>query len=186
MTAAGVAYGLNKMEPEQVPEVGVMTSSFFVASLIHLPFGPTSVHLVFNGPLGIVLGWASFPAVLVALLLQAVLFQYGGLTTLGVNTLNLALPAVVVYLAFKRLILGGNRFVAYLSSFLAGAGAVVLSGLLVAAELMLTGREFWPVAAGEFVAHLPVMAVEGLITAFCLVYLRRLRPRILNAVEAGG
>ena len=38
-----------------------------------------------------ILGWAAFPAFLVALFLQAVLFQFGGLTTLGG-------PAIEAYL----------------------------------------------------------------------------------------
>lgn len=33
-----------------------MTAAFFVASLIHVPIGPTSVHLLLNGLLGVVVG----------------------------------------------------------------------------------------------------------------------------------
>ena len=91
---AGCAIGLKKLDMENTPKVAVLSSAFFVASLIHVPIGPTSVHLVLNGLVGFLLGWISFPALLVALLLQAVLFQFGGITTLGVNTVVMALPAV--------------------------------------------------------------------------------------------
>jgi cobalt/nickel transport system permease protein len=83
------------MEHKEVPKVAILSSVFFVASLIHVPLGPSSVHLILNGIMGVLLGWTAFPAILVALALQGVLFQFGGITTLGVNTLNMALPCNV-------------------------------------------------------------------------------------------
>ena len=68
---------------------------FFVASLVSVPVGPTSVHLVLSTLMGFVLGWAMVPAVFVGLLLQAVLFGFGGLTSLGVTTCTIALPGLV-------------------------------------------------------------------------------------------
>ena len=47
------------------------------------------MHLILNGLLGMLLGWAAFPSIFVALMLQAILFQYGGITVLGVNTFNM-------------------------------------------------------------------------------------------------
>ena len=79
LTAAGVALGLRKMENEKIPLVAVLTSAFFVASLIRVPVGPSAVHLVLNGLLGLILGWAAVPAILVGVALQALLFQFGGL-----------------------------------------------------------------------------------------------------------
>ena len=54
----------------------------------------SSAHLILNGLLGVVLGWAAFPVIFVALLLQAVLFQFGGFTVLGVNTATMGLGAL--------------------------------------------------------------------------------------------
>ena len=67
LTAGGVAVGLKKMDSEKVPLVGVLSSAFFGASLIHVPVGPSAVHLVLNGLLGLLLGWSAFPAILVGL-----------------------------------------------------------------------------------------------------------------------
>jgi cobalt/nickel transport system permease protein len=61
--------GLKKMRFERIMNVALLTSAFFIASLIHVPVGPGSVHLVLNGLLGIILGWACFPAIVTALLL---------------------------------------------------------------------------------------------------------------------
>lgn len=46
---------------ESIPKVGVLSSAFFVATLIHVPVGPSSIHLVLNGLMGVMLGWAAFP-----------------------------------------------------------------------------------------------------------------------------
>ena len=96
LTVVGTAIGLKKMDYDRIPQVAVLSAAFFVASLIHVPIGPSSVHLILNGLLGLLLGWAAFPAILVGLALQALLFQYGGLIVLGVNTFNMAMPAVVL------------------------------------------------------------------------------------------
>ncbi len=78
LAAAGVSVGLKKMDYEKIPQVSVLSSAFFVGSLIHVPIGPSSVHLVINGINGLLPGWLCFPSILVALALQAILFQFGG------------------------------------------------------------------------------------------------------------
>ena len=104
LAAAGVAVGLKKIDYEKIPQVAVLSSAFFVASLIHVPIGPSSIHLIINGINGLLLGWLCFPSILVALSLQAILFQFGGITVLGINTVNMALPGVICYYLFNRLV----------------------------------------------------------------------------------
>ena len=60
VAAAGTAIGLRKLDYEQMPRAAMLSATFFVASLIHLPIGFTSVHLVLNGLVGLILGWAAF------------------------------------------------------------------------------------------------------------------------------
>ncbi len=102
VAATGTAIGLRKIDYEQMPRVAMLSAAFFVASLVHVPLGGTSVHLVLNGLVGLILGWAAFPAILIALFLQAVFFGFGGVTTLGLNTVTMALPAVAAYYLFHR------------------------------------------------------------------------------------
>ena len=78
LTVAGVAVGLKKMDYEKIPQVAVLTSAFFVASLIRVPVGPSAVHLVLNGLLGLILGWAAFPAILVGVALPVWGFDHSG------------------------------------------------------------------------------------------------------------
>ncbi|MDI6890135.1 MAG: cobalt transporter CbiM [Thermodesulfovibrionales bacterium] len=180
LTSAGTALGLKKMTYERIPEVAVLSSAFFVASLIHVPVGPSSVHLILNGLLGILLGWMAFPSILVALLLQALLFQFGGFTSLGVNTFNMAAPAVIAYYLFNIPIRRANHFIGILSGFGAGLTGVGLGALFVAIALVSTGEGFLNVAKVVVVAHLPVMLIEGIITAFCVTFLKKVKPEILE------
>ena len=181
VAAAGVAVGLRRLDYERVPRVAVLSSAFFVASLIHVPVGPSSVHLVLNGLVGVVLGWAALPAVLIALLLQAVVFGFGGLTTLGVNTVVMGVPAVLCYLLFNRRIRVARGPGAFLVGAAAGAFGVVGGCLLLACALVTTGEAFREVAALTVLAHVPVAVVEGLVTGAVVVFLRQVRPELLDA-----
>ncbi len=181
LAAGGVALGLKRVDYDGMPKVAVLSAAFFVASLIHVPLGPSSVHLVLNGLLGIMLGWVAFPAIFVGLLLQAVLFQYGGFTTLGINTINMALPAVLSWYLFRRPALASWRAGAALAGFACGFLSVALSCVLVALSLVAAEEAFLAPAKLILVAHLPVMVVEGIITAFIIAFLRTVKPELLEA-----
>lgn len=181
ITAAGTAVGLRLMDYERVPRVAMLSAAFFVASLIHVTLGPASVHLVLTGLVGVILGWAAFPALLVALFLQAILFAYGGLTTLGINTMTMALPAVACYYLFQRAVRSRHDRVALGAGFAAGATAVVLGALLTAGALLAVGDEFRAVCQTVLIAHLPVALIEGLVTGSVVLFLRKVRPELLRA-----
>lgn len=180
LTIAGIGIGLRKMDYEKLPQVAVLAAAFFVATLIHVPIGPSAAHLVLNGLCGIVLGWMAFPAILVGLTLQALLFQFGGLTTLGINTFNMAFPAVVLGYLCGRFLKNDSALVRGAAEFIAGAGAVLLSGLFVGGCLVATGQSFVSAAQVIVLAHVPIMAVEGIITIFIVEFLRRIKPEMLT------
>ena len=183
--AAGcTALGLKKMDMEKVPRVAVLTSAFFVASLIHVPIGPSSVHLLLNGLIGLLLGWACFPAILIGLLFQTLLFQFGGLTVLGVTTVNIGIPALIVYFLFNGFIKNNGRVVSLISAALAGALAVLLSSFFTAFSLIFSGEEFVSIAKVIIVAHLPVMAIEGLVNVFVIMLLKKVKPEVLEVPYA--
>lgn len=180
LTIGGVSLGLKKMDYEKIPEVAVLTSAFFVASLIHVPIGPSSAHLVLNGLIGLLLGWPAFSAILVGLSLQALLFQFGGITSLGVNTFNMAFPAIVSFYLFRIFNRRYNRYVLVSSGFLCGVVGILGSALLVALSLVATGEAFLTAAKLIVIAHLPVMIIEGVITATAVVSLNKARPELLT------
>ena len=186
LAAAGISVGLKKMDYEKIPQVAVLSSAFFVASLIHVPIGPTSAHLILNGINGLLLGWLCFPSILVALALQAILFQFGGITVLGINTVNMAVPGVICYYLFSRLVNRERRLVSLAAAFACGFLAVFLSGILVAVSLLCTEESFISVAKLIVVAHLPVMVIEGIITLFCVAFLTRVKPELLGGIYEKG
>ncbi|MBK1644399.1 cobalamin biosynthesis protein CbiM [Thiocapsa imhoffii] len=183
LALAGIARGLHELDPESIPQVGLFSAVFFLASLIHVPVGLSSAHLMLTGLLGLLLGWAAFPAILVGLVLQAVFFGFGGVTVIGVTTLNLALPAVVMGVLGRHLLwrFGGSpRSLGVLSlGFLVGALSIGLSAGLVAIVLALSGSEYRVAATVVMIGQLPVMVVEGLITAAALRLILTVRPELV-------
>jgi cobalt/nickel transport system permease protein len=178
LAAVGTAIGLKKLDYDEIARAGMLSGAFFIASLIHVPIGPASVHLIMNGIVGLLLGWAAFPAILVALVLQAVFFQFGGITTLGINTLIMALPAVACYGLFAPL-MRRDPAVAMAAAFACGFLAVGLGGVIAGLALMFTEEKFLEVAAAVLAAHLPVMLIEGVVTALCVAFLKKVQPSML-------
>jgi cobalt/nickel transport system permease protein len=176
---AGTALGLKRLDYDRIAQAGIMASAFFVASLVHVPIGPANAHLIMNGIIGLLLGWSAFPVILVALVLQGLFFQFGGITSLGVNTTIMAVPAVVVHYLFGPWVLRRSRLAAA-AAFGCGAGAVALSAVIMAAALVFTDQGFFTVAATAMAVHLPVMVIEGLVTAICIGFLAKVKPELLQ------
>jgi len=183
LALGGLTRGLRELKADDLPRAALLAAVFFTSSLIHIPIGPFSAHLILNGLLGLVLGWAAFPVIFVGLLLQGVLFQYGGLTVLGVNTFNMAGPATVLGLAGRSALARFGWRAAPICALAAGGGAVLASGLLSALSLGLSSDEFAAAAAAFGLAHLPVAALEALVTLFAVQFLRQVRPGLLGRAD---
>lgn len=172
-----------------VPRASLLTAAFFVASWIHIPVPPASVHLVLNGLLGAILGYFAMPAILIGLFFQAVMFNHGGLSTLGVNAAMMGIPALLSHNLFQlhrvfpksreRLGLG-------LAAFIAGAAGLGLSAAIFVGLLVTTIPASFDVATERAailtltLAHLPIMVLEGLFTAALVLFLHRVRPQLLE------
>lgn len=184
--AAGIAWGLRHTAGEHILEVGILSAAFFIGSLVHVPIGVTSAHLLLTGLLGVLLGWAAFPAILAALLLQALLFQYGGLTTLGVNTFTMGTSAVLAWYAWR-----GIRWCwpgptgEKAAAFCGGVLGIAISALLTALALAFTSEGFFTAAKVLLAAHLPVMVAEGFITMVTVGFIARVRPEMLATRTSG-
>ncbi len=185
LTAVGTGIGLRKTEYSRLTTAAVLSSVFFAGSLIHVPLGPGNVHLVLNGLLGLFLGWAVFPALLVALLLQAILFWYGGLAVLGVNVFNMALPALICHYAFRNWLGRATPFRA-IGAFCCGAFSVAGAAACTALALGFTDAGFWTAANILFLAHLPVMAIEGCVTAMAVAFIAKNSPDLLRFGDTPG
>lgn len=180
LSSAGIAYSLRKIHPDDLPKIAVVTASFFVASLIHLPLGPTSVHLLLPGLVGILLGpAAAFLSITIGLVLQAILFQFGGLTALGANSLMTGVPAVLCGLFFFRF-QGTTQRTKVTSAALAGGLGTLLAALLLAGLLYTSGESFFRVAQLAVVAHIPIIFIEALVSAATVSFIFRVKPEMLH------
>ena len=178
--AGGIALGLKKLREDRLMTAGLVGAAFFVASLIHVPVGISSAHLILNGLVGVLLGWGAVPVIFIALLLQGLLLQFGGLTVLGVNTVTMGAGAVAAHYLFNA-IAGeqtGGRFMA--AAAIAGASAILVSSLLTATALVFTEEGFWAAAGALLIAHLPIMIAEGIITALACKFILRAAPELLK------
>ncbi len=162
---------------EQIPKLSVMAGAFFVASLIHIPVPPTSVHLILNGLMGVVLGALSYPAIFIGLTLQAVLFQHGGFTTIGINTMNMGIPALLAYGIFKIGYQKGIPLV--LIGAISGGLAVFISVIFLAMSLITTGEEFIDIARLTAIAHVPIVIIEAIVTGSVVAFLAKVKPELL-------
>lgn len=168
--AAFVAYGLRALRPELMPLAALAGAAFFAASALRVPIGLGSAHLLLNGLAGLLLGWAVVPVVLVALLLQILLFGFGGFSVLGANLLVLGVPAVLAHYAARPLLGARPR----LAGAIAAIVAVTGSALIAAAILALEGGDRYGTLIGALaLAHVPIVIVEAFVTAFATDALAR-------------
>nr|WP_321465693.1 cobalt transporter CbiM [uncultured Desulfobulbus sp.] len=184
LTLAGLGLSLRRVDSRDLPKIAVVTSSFFVASLIHLPLGPTSVHLLLPGIVGALLGPAAFLSITVGLFLQSLLFQFGGLTALGANALMMGLPALVCGFVFRRFRGTGKLSNGVVGGLVSAAG-VLLAALLLALLLASGGESFLGVAKMALLAHVPVLIVEGLVGGFVISFLFQVKPELLGPSTRG-
>ncbi|ORJ62034.1 cobalt transporter CbiM [Geothermobacter hydrogeniphilus] len=184
-SAVIAAWSLRRTRPEALPKVAVVTATFFVASLIHIPFGPTSVHLLLPGLVGALLGASGFLAILVGLLLQSLLFQFGGLTALGANALMMGLPALACGFCFHRF-KGKTVKRQMLVGGLCGGLGTMLAAVLLACLLATGGEDFFGVAKLALAAHVPVIIIEAIVTALTVSFLSRVKPELLQAPFQAG
>lgn len=178
-TIALTAVGVRKTPAESLPKVAVVTSAFFVSSLIHVPLGPTSVHLLLPGLVGILLGPSAFISIVLGLTLQSMLFQFGGITALGANSIMMGIPALMIGWLFKQLkgsTLKGHAIAGALGGFL---GTILSVGFL-AALLYTGGEDFLGVGKIAFIASLPVSIIEAIIAYFTVIFLFKVKPELLK------
>jgi cobalt/nickel transport system permease protein len=181
--AAGVVAGtLRKIDYERVPRIGVLAAVFFMVSFVRIQIGPSSVHLLLNGLLGLLLGWAALPALAVALFLQMILLGYGGLTSLGANILGMGLPALAVAFAFsERCRQSSSPREATAWGAAAGGTSVFLTALLLAFLLHVSSPEAYATAVKALVlAHIPVALIEAGVVGAASGFLKKVRPDLLS------
>jgi len=165
---------------------------------VPLPGGTTG-HAVGVGAAAVVLGpWASMLSVSIALLIQAIFFGDGGITTFGANCFNMAIAGSLVAHFVYRAIAGrspipSSRRVA--AAALAGYAAINVSALLTACELGIQPL-FFKEASGAplyapYALHIAIPAMmlghltfaglaELFVSGGVVAYLQKTNPALLG------
>ncbi|MDN5070598.1 cobalt transporter CbiM [Aliarcobacter butzleri] len=177
-TLAFCVYSFKNLTNEKIALVASMSALFFVTSFIHIPFGVTQIHLMLIGFIGIFLGSVAFISIAIALILQSLLLGFGGLSSLGANILVMALPAYLVYLIFKLEIL--KKLNEKVKFFLVGFLGVFISSLLLFTVLVFSKDEYLAVAYSIIAVNIPTMILEGIVTMFLLLYIKKSMPKLLK------
>ncbi len=184
LTVSGVVLGTSlkhvnqSIKPEQIPLMGLLASFVFLIQLFSFPiFGGTSVHLTGALLVSILLGpRAGFIISSVSLLALALLFQHGGIFSLGANILNMAFVGCFLAYWIYSLIPGQ-----LLSILLASLFAAVASALLCASELALSDMfEFSSGFKTMGIVYGITGIIEGVITFLIINFLKRVKPEMLG------
>ena len=186
LAGVGVAIGLRRLESERLPLTALFAAAFFVAGTIHVPVGIGSVHLILNGMAGLFLGWAVFPAFLIALLLQVLFFSFGGFAVLGVNLCVMALPAVAAHYLLRGYLQPDMGLMAKLFTGI-GSGVIGVGGAGALASLVLAldgGKHYQDLIALLLLSHLPVFLLDSIISYGVISLLGKMYPAALQPAVA--
>lgn len=170
---------MRRMDVEEIPKVSVITAVFFVASLIHVPIGPSSVHLILNGLAGMVLGIRAFPAIMLGIILQAILFGHGGVSVIGVNTVMMGGGGLLAFAVWQLRHHVSFKHKEVVFGALAGGTGVLVSGLILSLALLTTGEAFAATAGLVLAAHVPIIIIETVVAGACAGFLMRVKPQLL-------
>jgi cobalt/nickel transport system permease protein len=174
---------VSKIKLEDIPKLSMVTGAMFIASLIHIPIGPSSVHLILASLAGILLGFSAYPAIFIATLFQALFFQHGGISTLGINTLILGLPALAAAGIFWMGVQKTNFKQKYL---IFGSIASIITNVLiivfVSTILIITGQELFNIMLLIMISHIPVIIIEASFIGGVAEFLSRIKPEMLSWV----
>jgi cobalt/nickel transport system permease protein len=193
--------GNKNLGPRNVPMLSFMAALAFILMMVNLPIPDgTSAHMVGAVLIAIVLGpYGATIALSIAILIQALLFGDGGITSYGANVFNMGVvmpfTGILAYIVAKRAlgrtqggIFGSESNKRAIAAFVGGYVGIVIAGATTAVEFGIQptiAPGYAPYGLDLAVpamlfAHLVVGIAEGLTTAIVVYYLSENRADLLN------
>lgn len=174
--------------PERKPLIGFLGAMVFLFSMlpIPVPIVGTCSHPVGVGFSAILIGFSGSVVIgFVVLLLQALLLAHGGLSSLGANTVSMAvIGSLSAFLVYR--ILQKAKLNLYFSTFTAGLFADWTTYLTTALQLALAlkGEEplfslFLKITLAFVPTQVPLGILEGVITAGIVGVIYKKRKELL-------
>jgi len=186
-----LAYAIKKtndrLGEKKVPLMGVLAAFIFAGQMLNVNlvvFGGTSGHILGSVLAAVLLGPYTASIVMACVfIVQALVFQDGGITALGANMFNMGFIGTIggyyLYSQLSKKIEGRN-------ALLIGAAAsawisVVLASFFCAMEISLSGFSPLGVSVPLMVSvHAFVGLIEAALTFTSLAYIMRVRPDLLK------
>ena len=174
----------SQIDESRIPLLGVMGAFVFAAQMINFPVGVgTSGHLIGSALLATTIGPSAAAIAMTAILvIQALVFQDGGILALGANVFNMAVVGVLSgYLPFHW---AGSTNWRRFAVFAGGALSVITGALLAIAQLAISGVRMPGAVLGLSLSLFLVTAIlEGGITLIVFEAIERLNPRWVQTPE---
>ena len=179
-----IKWARSELNEDKIPLIAVLAAGIFALQSFNLPVSMgTSGHLVGGALAAIVLG-SPFAAVFIltlVLIIQGFIFGDGGITTMGVNILNMGvIGGFVGYYSFQAII----RIIknTYLSAAVAAWLACFIPALACAVEMAIAGT--FPLVPGLVAMglyHAIIGVIEGIVTAVVIYLLAMARPDLIDS-----
>jgi cobalt/nickel transport system permease protein len=191
---------------QMVPLLSVFAAFSFIIMMFNLPLpGGTTGHAVGVGIATIVLGpWASILGISIALIIQAVFFGDGGITTIGANCFNMAIIGSLAAYAVYRLLSGRASITSarrVIAAGVAGYVAINLAALAAAVEFGIQPLLYYDASGAPLYAPYPLriaipammighLTIAGLaelvVSAGVVAYLQKSEPALLKRTAPGA
>jgi cobalt/nickel transport system permease protein len=190
------------LSAKHVPYLAMAAAFSFLIMMFNIPIpGGTTGHAVGGGIIAILLGpWTAVIAVSVSLIIQALVFGDGGITTIGANCFNMAvvMPFVSywVFRLIRRNSMNSTRLsvAAFLSGYVGLSAAAAVTGIEFGIQPLIAhapdGRPLY--APYPLSVALPAMVlehmlvfsvVEGVVTVLLLRYFLKYEPDLVYALK---
>lgn len=182
---------------KQVPILALGAAFSFVVMFLNVPvMGKMTAHPVGAGLVTIVCGpWAACIAISAALVIQAVPFGDGGITTLGANCLNLAVIMPFVSWGVFKILTGGNPnqrnlwFGSAAAGFVGVVTAAAAVGFEIGLQPIIAGPGYLPYSIKQalgamLIPHILIVGpIEAVITASAVAYIFRTEPWLIASTQ---
>jgi cobalt/nickel transport system permease protein len=185
ITIVVLGYSLRKtrrINEKQIPLMGVLAAFVFAAQMVNIPVAAgTSGHVLGGVLVAIFLGpWAGTVIMATVFIVQAVLFQDGGMLALGANIFNMGVIGTVFgYFLYRGLqsVLKKKVIAAAVAAWV----AIVLASVACGVELALSGTSplnvVVPAMAG---VHVVIGIIEAVVTVVVISAVTAARPDLLT------
>jgi len=194
-----------EMSVRNIPFLGMASAFSFLIMMFNIPIpGGTTGHAVGSAVIAIILGpWSAVVGVSVALIVQALMFGDGGITTIGANCFNMAIVMpFIAYFTFKffyKVIRKKGKI--GISAFISGYISLSFAAILTAVEFGIQpliaiasdGKALY--CPYNLKIAIPAMAIEhlllfsiieGVITALIVKYFVKAEPQMIYFLNKGG